>query len=163
MSSIISLFLLPAILFLFLIYSQKKADIEIAGLFAAVFAWGNRTTIIRKAKELMHLMDNAPHDFCLHHSAKELKALMHFKHRTFNATDLFYFIDFLKLHYQQHSSLQSAFTKWMGPVDENVENALIGFHHYFFSLPEISSRTKKHIKPFACRSPFRSCNMFLCS
>jgi hypothetical protein len=29
----------------------KKQDIEIAGLFAAVFAWGNRTTIIGKSKE----------------------------------------------------------------------------------------------------------------
>ena len=41
----------------------KKEDIEIAGLFAAVFAWGNRTTIINKSKELMMLMDNSPHDF----------------------------------------------------------------------------------------------------
>ena len=26
----------------------KKQDIEIAGFFAAIFAWGNRTTIISK-------------------------------------------------------------------------------------------------------------------
>ncbi len=31
----------------------KKQDIEIAGLFAALFAWGNRTTIINKSKELL--------------------------------------------------------------------------------------------------------------
>ena len=31
----------------------KKQDIEIAGFFAATFAWGNRTTIIKKSKELM--------------------------------------------------------------------------------------------------------------
>ncbi len=46
----------------------KKQDIEIAGFFAAIFAWGNRTTIINKSKELMQLMDNAPHAFCLHHT-----------------------------------------------------------------------------------------------
>jgi hypothetical protein len=28
----------------------KKQDIEIAGFFAATFAWGNRTTIIKKVK-----------------------------------------------------------------------------------------------------------------
>ena len=49
----------------------KKEDIEIAGLFAAVFAWGNRTTIINKSKELMQLMDHAPHNFCLHHEGRE--------------------------------------------------------------------------------------------
>jgi len=38
----------------------KKQDIEIAGFFAAVFAWGNRATIIGKSKELMQRMDNAP-------------------------------------------------------------------------------------------------------
>ena len=29
---------------------SKKQDIEIAGFFAAIFSWGNRTTIIRKNK-----------------------------------------------------------------------------------------------------------------
>jgi len=35
----------------------KKQDIEIAGFFAAIFAWGNRTIIISKSKELMQLME----------------------------------------------------------------------------------------------------------
>src|SRR5258708_4073408 len=69
---------------------KKKQDIEIAGLFAALFAWGNRTTIINKSKELMALMDNEPHSFCISHSDKELKTLLNFKHRTFNTTDLLY-------------------------------------------------------------------------
>ena len=54
---------------------SKLQDIEIAGFFAAIFAWGNRTTIIAKSKELMQLMGNAPHQFCLQHSEKELKQL----------------------------------------------------------------------------------------
>jgi hypothetical protein len=40
---------------------RKKQDIEIAGFFAAIFAWGNRTTIINKSRELMELMDMSPH------------------------------------------------------------------------------------------------------
>ena len=59
---------------------RKKQDIEIAGFFAAIFSWGNRTTIIQKSKELMRLLDNAPHDFCLNHSSKELKV----RHRSRN-------------------------------------------------------------------------------
>src|SRR5258705_10860597 len=66
---------------------SKKQDIEIAGFFAAVFAWGNRTTIINKSKELLSLMDNAPYDFCLNEDLDRLKRLLQFKHRTFNATD----------------------------------------------------------------------------
>jgi len=74
---------------------SKKQDIEIAGFFAAVFAWGNRTTIINKSKQLMQLMDNAPFEFCVNHTSSDLKKLLTFKHRTFNETDLLYFIEFL--------------------------------------------------------------------
>src|SRR3954465_2133166 len=66
----------------------KKQDIEIAGFFASIFAWGNRTTIINKTKELMQLMDNAPHDFIKSHQEKDLRQFLQFKHRTFNTTDL---------------------------------------------------------------------------
>ena len=94
----------------------KKQDIEIAGFFAAVFSWGNRTTIINKSKELMQLMDNAPYDFCLNHSPKELKRLISFKHRTFNTTDLLYFIEFFKYHYSKHKSLETAFHNIHGTI-----------------------------------------------
>ena len=72
----------------------KKQDIEIAAFFAAILAWGNRTIIINKSSELMRLMGNAPHEFCLNYSDNDLKRLLDFKHRTFNATDILYFIDF---------------------------------------------------------------------
>lgn len=124
---------------------SKKQDIEIAGFFAAIFAWGNRKMIINKSKALMQLMDNAPHQFITQHKEDDLKALLHFKHRTFNTTDLLYFIQFLQHHYANHNSLETAFSKWMPPKDENIENALIGFHHYFFSLSDAPHRTKKHI------------------
>ena len=135
----------------------KKQDIEIAGFFAAVFAWGNRTTIINKSRELMQLMNNAPHDFCLHHSSKELKSLTSFKHRTFNTTDLLYFIEFFKTHYSKHKSLETAFTKH----GNTVEEILTGFHYYFFSLEHIPARTKKHIATPERSSSCKRLNMFL--
>lgn len=73
---------------------SKKQDIEIAALFAAVFAWGNRTTIINKSNELLALMDESPHEFILYHQQTDLKRFLQFKHRTFNASDLYYFISF---------------------------------------------------------------------
>jgi uncharacterized protein (TIGR02757 family) len=140
---------------------SKKQDIEIAGFFTAIFSWGNRTTIINKSKELMQLMHNDPHAFCLHHSDKELKNLLHFKHRTFNATDLLYFISFFKMHYSQHNSLEMAFTKWMHKNDETVENGLRGFYHYFFSMPHIPERTRKHIASPEKKSSCKRLNMYL--
>ncbi len=136
---------------------SKKQDIEIAGFFAAVFAWGNRTTIIQKSKELMGLMDMAPHDFCMDHSDTALKRLLHFKHRTFNSTDLLYFIDFFKMHYSKHKSLENAFTKH----GVTIEKMLTGFHHYFFSLEHVPVRTKKHIADPERGSTCKRLNMFL--
>ena len=123
----------------------KKQDIEIAGFFAAIFAWGNRTTIINKSRLLMQLMDNAPHDFCLNHTDEDLKKLLTFKHRTFNPTDLLYFIEFFQQHYKKYDSLEIAFSKWMKKNDSTIENALNGFYDYFFSLPDVPKRTMKHI------------------
>jgi uncharacterized protein (TIGR02757 family) len=110
--------------------SRKKQDIEIAGLFAATFAWGQRKTIIRKCRELMAMMDDDPHNFVVNHSDNDLKPLLDFKHRTFNATDTLYFVAFLKSFYQKHPSLEDAFL--VPPDEQTVENGLIGFHNIFF-------------------------------
>jgi len=139
----------------------RKQDIEIAGFFSAIFAWGNRTTIINKSKELMGLMDNAPHQFCLQHTDADLRRLLQFKHRTFNATDLLYFIEFFKHHYTTHKSLETAFLK-NGSLDEmGVEYSLIHFHNYFFSLEDAPARTKKHIATPYKGSTCKRLNMFL--
>lgn len=135
----------------------KKQDIEIAGFFAATFAWGNRTTIINKSKELMQLMNMQPYEFVLHHSDNDLKSLLNFKHRTFNATDLLYFIEFFKFHYTNTKSLETAFTKW----GNDVEQMLTGFHHYFFSLEHVPNRTKKHVATPYKKSNCKRLNMFL--
>src|SRR6188472_2916611 len=82
---------------------SKKQDIEIAAFFASIFAWGNRTIIINKCKELIKRMDDAPYDFILHHKAVDLKRLLQFKHRTFNDTDLLYFIKFFNQHYSKNN------------------------------------------------------------
>jgi len=138
----------------------KKQDIEIAGFFAAIFAWGNRTTIINKSKELMHLMQMQPHLFCLNASVTELKKLEGFKHRTFNTTDLLYCIEFFKQHYQQYDSLENAFMP-ANKSPESIKEALSYFHHYFFSLEDAPLRTKKHISTPEKGSSCKRLNMFL--
>jgi len=138
----------------------KKQDIEIAGLFAAVLAWGNRTTIINNCRKLMGWMDNAPHDFILNHKDTDLKGFVHFAHRTFNATDLLYFIELLQYHYQKHDSLEDAFVPGKQYKEDTVEQALIHFHDYFFSI-EHPERTKKHIATPQRNSACKRLNMYL--
>ena len=135
----------------------KKQDIEIAGFFAAIFAWGNRTTIINKSKELMQLMDNTPYRFCMDAGINSLKRLKSFKHRTFNTDDLYYFIDFFRLHYANHDSLETAFFPRKGMT---VEEGLNHFKNYIFSFEHLK-RTEKHISSPIQKSTCKRLNMYL--
>jgi uncharacterized protein (TIGR02757 family) len=138
---------------------RKKQDIEIAGLFAAVLAWGQRVTIIRKCQELMVMMDNAPHQFILNHRERDLKPLLEFKHRTFNTTDTLYFIAWLKWFYQKNDSLEKAFAVPLG--EQTIEKGLIHFQQLFFSLPEAPHRTRKHIPSPERKSTCKRLSMYL--
>lgn len=138
-----------------------KQDIEIAGFFAALFAWGNRTTIIQKSKELMQLMDNSPYAFCMAQDPEELRRLLHFRHRTFTPTDILYFVSFFHFHYARHESLETAFSQWMKADDDTVETALNGFYHYFFSLEDVPARTRKHIAAPFKKATCKRLNMYL--
>jgi len=139
----------------------KLQDIEIMGFWTAVLAWGQRKTIINKCKELVALMDGAPHDFIRNHQEKDREQFLAFKHRTFQATDTLYFLEFFQQYYQQHNSLETAFAKHLTADDEHVGNALMGFHEDFFNLPNAPHRTKKHIATPKRKSSCKRLNMFL--
>ncbi len=140
---------------------QKPQDIEISGLIAATLAWGQRKTIINKCKEFFGLMDNAPHDFILHHQEHDLMPFLNFKHRTFNATDALYFIAFLRHYYQHHASLENAFAQAILSEDTDVEKGLVNFHQLFFCLPDYPVRTRKHLATPARNSACKRLNMYL--
>ena len=135
---------------------QKKQDIEISGLIAAVFAWGQRKTIISKAREFLHLMDNEPYNFVLHHCENDLKRFTTFVHRTFQPTDALYFIEFLSTYYQTHDSMEQMFLP-----NQPIELGLLNFHNQFFNHPCAPHRTRKHIPTPERKSSCKRINMFL--
>jgi uncharacterized protein (TIGR02757 family) len=138
----------------------KPQDIEISGLFAATLAWGNRTTIINNCNRLMAWMDESPHQFILHHKPVDLKPMLAFAHRTYNATDLLYFIQVLQNHYRSHDSLQDAFVPDSALKEDTIESALIHYHNYFFS-GEHPERTRKHVSTPARGSACKRLCMYL--
>ena len=137
---------------------RGKQDIEISGFFAATLAWGLRKTIIKKCNELFILMDNAPYDFIRNHQDHDLKKLEGFVHRTFNTTDLLYFVDFFKRHYTQSNSLESAFQNRNAP---SMESRLSSFNEYFFDNEFAPARTQKHVATPSRNSACKRMNMFL--
>jgi len=136
---------------------QKKQDIEIAGLFAAILAWGQRKTILNKCHELMDRMGNSPYDFIMHSSENDLKNLVGFKHRTFNDTDLLYFVDFLKRVYSTHESLEHLISS---PF-KDVYSSLVTLKEFFSNSTNYLSRTGKHMASPAKGSACKRLNMYL--
>lgn len=139
----------------------KKQDIEIMGFWVAMLAWGQRKTIINKANELISLMDGKPYDFIVCHEEEDREKFLMFKHRTFQATDTLYFLEFLQQYYRKNTSLEAAFAQFIKADDEHIGNGLIGFHDLFFSLENAPQRTRKHIATPARKSTCKRLNMFL--
>jgi uncharacterized protein (TIGR02757 family) len=141
---------------------SAKQDIEIMGFLASIMAWGQRKTIINKCKELIVRMDGEPYDYIMNHQEQDLKSLLGFKHRTFNDTDILYFVSFFRHHYQHFESLEDAFLIGQENREEvDLEMALNAFKIYFFSLPDYPARTCKHISSPAQKSTVKRINMFL--
>ena len=135
----------------------RKEDIEITGFWTAIFSWGQRQTIINKAKALFALMDNAPHEFIRGHQEKDRERFAGFVHRTFQYTDTLYFLEFLQWFYRKHDSLEELFLHPSG----SLQQGLIQCEQTFFSLPSAPKRTRKHISTPARKSTCKRINMFL--
>ncbi len=145
------------------LFTQKQ-DIEIMGFIASILAWGQRKTIINKCKELIDRMGGNPYFFVMNHNDDDLKNLLGFKHRTFNDTDLLYFVAFFRYHYERFDSLEDAFLigqEKVKPKAIAIEKALDNFKSYFFSLPDYPIRTRKHVSSPMQKSSCKRLNMFL--
>lgn len=135
-------------------YSRLQ-DVEIAAFWVSILSWGQRKTIINKGNELFSLMDDAPYDFIVHHSEQDRKRFLDFKHRTFQATDTLYFLEFLQQHYREHDSLESLF------LDDEGGLSLASFHDRFFGLACAPQRTRKHVATPVRGSTCKRVCMFL--
>ncbi len=133
-------------------------DIELAGFFTALIAWGQRKTIISKAKELMLRMDNSPYEFILNSSQGDQKALMGFVHRTFNDVDLIFLVNRLGELLREYNSLENIF---FIESTSTIEQTLIQFRRTMFANNLDSNRTQKHIATPEKNSACKRLNMFL--
>lgn len=137
---------------------ERKEDIEISGFLTASIAWGNRKMIVQNSYKLMDLMGNSPYDFVMNHRASDLEQLTGFVHRTFNHTDLVYFIKALKNIYVFNGGLETVFAESV--TETSTQPAISRFKELFFSLP-YPERTTKHVSDPANGSAAKRINMFL--
>lgn len=137
---------------------SKREDVEIASFLTAIISWGNRKAIISSATKMLQLMDHAPHDFILNHSAADLHAISQKTvHRTFKGEDFAQFIRNLQRIYQEQGSMEGLFMLKEG--EANYKNAIERFRTVF--LGEQVHRSSKHVSSPHKNSSAKRIMMFL--
>lgn len=138
-------------------YSAKE-DVEIAGFLSASISWGNRKAIIKGARKMMELLGNAPYDFVMSSDEGQMDRLGAYVYRTFNGTDLTFFISALRYIYQERGGLEGIFTSYQGA--DSLQDAIHHLKQIFFSI-EHPARTRKHLPDPHGGSAAKRMNMFL--
>jgi len=136
----------------------KKQDIEISGFLAATIAWGNRKMILRNAGRIMEILEHSPYEFIMNSNNNEIEAVGSFVHRTFNTTDLIYFLKALQNIYWHKGGLETIFTTYK--TSDSLQPAIHEFHRIFFELTH-EKRTERHVSDPFKGSAAKKINMFL--
>lgn len=137
---------------------SEKEDIEIAGFLTATISWGNRVSIIKNAERMMRLLGESPYDFIMSHKKHQLEKIEGSVHRTFNATDLLFFIRALQFLYRKKGGLEGVFNKHQ--TSQSLQPAIHQLKQQFFSIPHPQRSTKHLPDPFK-GSAAKRINMWL--
>jgi uncharacterized protein (TIGR02757 family) len=136
-----------------------KEDVEIAAFLTATIAWGNRKSILNNAMRLMEAMDRQPALFVKNFSEADLIRFRGFVHRTFNESDLAYFLYALKNIYLNHGGIEGVFIKGAGR-ERYIKDGIVAFRRTFLDIPHLQ-RIHKHLSDPAAGSAAKRLNMFL--
>ena len=134
----------------------KKEDQEIIGFLISTIAWGNRKSIISNGEKLIEIMQDSPHEFVLNYPSSNQAP--HFVHRTFNATDLDFFLRALNHIYSTKSGLENCFQKH--EEIPGIKGRIVSFREQFLATTH-EKRSEKHISNPLQNSACKRLNMFL--
>ncbi|MDR2423931.1 MAG: TIGR02757 family protein [Prevotellaceae bacterium] len=135
-------------------YTQRQ-DIEIAGILAAINAWGRRDMILRDIDRLLALMGKSPYDFVMTANLDALSgngAL----HRTFNMSDFGFICRGLRGIYSQITSPEEYF------AGKDMFDGIQTFRQAIISANDNRSmRSVKHLSNPETNSACKRLHLFL--
>lgn len=139
-------------------YADSQLDAEIAGFFAATWAWGQRKSILASLDRLFAHMDHAPYAFITEANAKEWSAWTG-GHRTFLPEDGMAFFKALRTLYAQAPSLSTYFVPTES--ESNYFAAIDRFRLAFLEAAEGPPRLAKHVASPASGSAAKRLHLYL--
>lgn len=137
----------------------RREDREIAGFLAATIAWGNRKAIVKSGRRMMEFLDNAPYDFTMNASQRELAALDGFVHRTFNGRDLASFVKALRRMYAGMGGIGGFFEERYAATGD-MRQVLSDFRREFFNCDH-TPHCEKHVSSIDRKASCKRLNMYI--
>jgi len=106
---------------------STPADMEIAGLLAAVLAYGRVSQIKKSLTSLFGCMGNNPSEFVDSFNGHNRKKLKDFRHRFTTGDNISDLLELLKIVYKKCGSLENYFLTGYSPDDRNTLGGLANF------------------------------------
>ena len=123
---------------------NDELDIEVIGIIASVFAYGNVKQIISTLNKILFITGNKPYKFVKDFNNKNYKTrLKNLKHRFYTEEDIIIFFSLLCDIYKEFGSLKNLFMNNYLPGDENIKKSLSTFSNQFIIRAEDKSLNGK--------------------
>jgi len=132
----------------FLHLFKYERDIEIVGLIASIFAYGNVKQIENTLKKFIIVFNGKPYTFIKSFSlSNDLKGITKIKHRFYTEDDIAKLFIILNKEIKKQISIKQIFLQGYNISDENVKNGISNFsNHFLNSFIETFGEASKGIK-----------------
>ncbi len=118
----------------FLHMFEDEKDIEIIGLLASIFAYGNVKQIENTLKKFILIFNGKPYLFIKNFSVKkDAIKLSGIKHRFYNEDDIVKLFVVLGKELKGYGSIKNIFLKGYNFSDHNVKNGISNFSNHFLN------------------------------
>ena len=115
------------------LYKDEK-DIEVVGLIASIFAYGNVKQIENTIKKLILIFNGKPYLFIKNFSVEsDRKKLAGIKHRFYSKYDIAKLLIILNKEIKKHKSIKQIFLQGYNISDNNVKNGISNFSNHFLN------------------------------
>jgi uncharacterized protein (TIGR02757 family) len=113
---------------------NDERDIEIVGLIASIFAYGNLKQIENTIKKFIVVFKGKPYLFIKNFSlSKDSKKISGIKHRFYSEDDVLRLFIILNKEIKKHRSIKKIFLQGYNISDENVKNGISNFSNHFLN------------------------------
>lgn len=115
----------------FLHLFNDETDIELVGLIASIFAYGNVKQIENTLKKLISVFRGKPYLFICNLDSKKQEKLNGIKHRFYSVDDVKKLHIILSKELKKYKSIRQIFLQGYNVSDENVKNGISNFSNHF--------------------------------